>query len=70
MIFWLTKLWGAVTTPTKEFADLDGINSTLEKLVVARLTVLIFCPPILFTRACAFKPPVPVLSKTTLSSTL
>ena len=31
--------------------DLDGMSSTLEKLVVARLIVLTCCPPILLTRA-------------------
>ena len=59
-----------VTIPVKELEDLDGINSTLEKLVVARLIVLISCPPIVLITACAFTPPVPVLSKTTSSSTL
>ena len=48
----------------------DGISSTLEKLVDATLIVLTCWPPILLTRPCAFTPPVPVLSKTTLSSTL
>ena len=70
IIFLLIKLWGAVTIPTNELDDLDGTNSTLEKLVVARLIVLICCPPILLTRAWAFTPPVPVLSKITSSSTL
>jgi len=70
MILPLIKLWGVVTIPTNEEDDLDGISSTLEKLVDATLIVLTCWPPILLTRACAFTPSVPVLSKTTLSSTL
>ena len=50
--------------------DLDGMSSTLEKLVDATLIVLTCWPPTLLTTADAFTPSVPVLSKTTLSSTL
>ena len=66
----LIKLWGVVTTPTTLLLCPDGTNSTLDKLVEATLIVLTFCPPILLTVAWAFLPPVPVLSKTTLSSIL
>ena len=36
----LIKLWGVVTIPTNEEDYLDGISSTLEKLVDATLIVL------------------------------
>ena len=59
-----------MVTPTNVVEVLEGTNSTLSKLVVARLTVSITLPATLATSALAFLPLVPALSNSTSSPIL